>query len=377
MERHKCSGCRAVIIDKKFMNCTGCNQKYDLQCANLSPKRFKALNDENKRKWRCLECNNKVPKSDNTNTLVRSGSSTSNLIAIADSENECMLSGSGGVTLRRKHIADSNTNSNYITEDKMKEMLNADGREVRSVIESCVNGLSGQLEAIKVQCSGYQESLSFVSRQYDELRKELVEFKKLFGSTNTELKKVKEENKSLREALNTQDSRIKVLEGENIKQQQWSRMQNIEVTGIPENKEEDTSDVVLKVAQHIGVAIEPSDIEFAHRVQPRQPGGSTRTSRSIIVRLRQRITKDRIVAAARKHRNLNAKDMGLGGETNRVFINEHLTKENKMLLTSCKQRAREANFKFVWTKNCRIYVRRSEVTPPIPITSSSELSRIV
>lgn len=377
MEKPKCSGCRAVIIDKKFINCTGCNQKYDLQCANLSPKRYKALNEENKRKWRCQECNSKLPRENSADTPVRSSgaaslSDTSKPIDIDVSEGETQLSGSR-VTMRRK----PSPCVSYITEDKMKEMLNSDKQEMRAVVESCVNGLSDQLKAIKVQCTGYQESLSFVSKQYDELRKELADFKKLFSSTGSELKGIKDENKALKETMNAQSVRIRALEEENLKQQQWSRIQNIEVTGIPEHKEEDTSQIVLKVAQHIGLSIEPSDIEFAHRVQPRHTTSTPRTSRSIVVRLRQRIIKDRIVAAARKHRNLNAGALGLGEEANRVFINEHLTKENKMLLSSCKQIAREANFKFVWTKNCRIFVRRNEVSPPILIASPSELSKIV
>lgn len=87
--------------------------------------------------------------------------------------------------------------------------------------------------------------------------------------------------------------------------------------------------------------------------------------------------KDQIVAAARKHRNLNAGQMGIVSETDRVFINEHLTKDSKMLLSACKQKAREANYKYIWTKNCRVFVRKNEKSLPIPINSSLDLIKIV
>lgn len=376
MEKQKCGGCKAVISDKRFMSCATCSQKYDLQCANLSPKRYRGLNDESKQKWKCHECKSKQPKADNSDTPVRPGPGPSVPLTVDDSVGECLLSGSN-VTLRKKASSSSSACNDYITEGKMKEMLKADRQETRLVVESCVNGLSEQIDAVKIQCHGYQESLSFVSKQYDELRKELADMKKQFAATNSELKSIKDENKALKETMHQQSTRIKALEEESSKQQQWSRMQNIEVIGIPEQKEEVTSTVIQNLIHFIGVPIELSDIEFAHRVQPRRSTSSDRTSRAIVVRLRQRVLKDRIVAAARKHRSLNARDLGLGGESNRVFINEHLTKENKMLLSSCKQKAREANYKFVWTKNCRIYVRRNENSPPTPISSPADMVKIV
>lgn len=198
----------------------------------------------------------------------------------------------------------------------------------------------------------------------------------LLGNTSSELNSVKDENKFLKDSLKAQSVRIKVLEEENLKQ--WSRMQNIEVTGIPENKEENTTDVITRVIQHIGVHIQSADIEFAHRVQPRHAASAAKARpRSVVVRFKQRATKDRIVAAARKYGNLSAKDLKMGDETNRIFINEHLTKENKLLLNSSKLKAKEISFKFVWTKNCRIYVRRNETSPPILISSSVDLSKIV
>lgn len=248
--------------------------------------------------------------------------------------------------------------------------------DLKSVIDSSVRELSGQLKTINGQCTDFQESLSYVSRQYDDLRKEIADLKQLFSNTSSEIKGLKDENKSLKQSLTACVSRVKLLEDENLKQQQWARIKNVEITGIPESKDEITSALVLKVTEHIGVALKPVDIEFAHRVQPRSTVNAS-LARPIVVRFRQSIPKDQVVAAARKYRNMTARDVGVGGEGHKVFVNEHLIRENKMLLGLCKRQAKEANYEFTWTKNCRIYARKNVTSPPIPIISSADLVKIV
>ncbi|KOB73882.1 hypothetical protein OBRU01_10436 [Operophtera brumata] len=249
-------------------------------------------------------------------------------------------------------------------------------QEMQAMLEATIkNTITDQLKTIHNQCTGFTESIAYVSTQYEDLRNQIVDLKKLLGSTSSELKCLKVENKTLRGDLSACMTRVKALEDENMKQQQWVRLQNLEITGIPEDKNESTSELVLKVTKHIGVNIEPYELEFAHRVQPRRAESAAR-ARSIIVRLRERVVKDRIIAAARKHRAITAKDMGIGSESNKIYVNEHLTKDSKMLLNSCKQKAKEVNYKYTWTKNCRIYVRKNETSPAIPINSSADLIKI-
>ncbi|KAL4706236.1 hypothetical protein ACJJTC_013779 [Scirpophaga incertulas] len=175
------------------------------------------------------------------------------------------------------------------------------------------------------------------------------------------------------------ESRVQILEGESARQQQWARLQNIEIVGVPEVSSEDTQKIAQKIIEHIGVALCPGDIEFAHRVQPlRQQNASH--SRTIIARLRHRCTKDAIIVASRKHRGLTAREVGLEGDTiklnNKIYVNEHLTKNNKSLLKQCKSKALECKFKYVWTKNCRIFVRKGDSTPSIPITTITDLKKV-
>lgn len=371
----KCVGCKGSLQKKDFMKCKDCSQQYDLLCANLSPKRFRGFSEEKKLKWLCPECVCKRPKSDNNNTPVRSTqlqrppSPPKLLIPVASDESSA---GTSNVTKRKR----SPVSSSYITEDRFREIWRGEMiQEFRSMIDSSIRELSGQLKTINGQCTEFQDSLSYVSKQYDDLRKEISDVKQLFGNTSSEIKVLREENKSLKQSLTACVSRVKLLEEEHLKQQQWARIQNVEIIGIPEFKDEATTDLVMKVTKHIGVVVQPSDIEFAHRVQPRRAVGSSQ-ARPIVVRLRQRAVKDQLIAAARKHRGITAGDVGFAGETTRVYVNEHLTKENKMLLGACKERAKEVGYKYTWTKNCRVFVRKDDNSPPIAMNSSADLAKL-
>lgn len=320
------------------------------------------MSQEVKLKWKCLECKSKQPKFDNTNTPVRSAHQSK----IEEESDTEYLTQECNVTIRRNRSAES-----YITEDRLKEILKSEiKKELEAVLEVSLTRLvRTQLNDINNRITEFQQSMTYISGQYEEL-------KTLMGTTSSVLQSLKEENRTLKEDIGRLTSRIKVLEDDYMKQQQWSRLQNIEITGVPECKEEDNVNIVQKLSQYIGVPIETSDIEFAHRVQPRRAGSST-CARPIIARLRQRSVKDRIMAAARKTRNLNAGSVGIGGENCKIYVNEHLTRENKMLLSSCKQKGKELNYKYIWTKNCRIFVRKNDTSPPIPITTTSDLVKIV
>lgn len=221
-----------------------------------------------------------------------------------------------------------------------------------------------ELSEMKEQMVNMDKFIKFICAQNEELTKGLA-------ATNKEMKNLKDENASLHLEMKTYETRLKVLEEDNARQQQWFRLNNLEIVGVPETRTEVTCEVVLEVAKHLGVEVNPGEVEFAHRVQPRVLASAER-GRAIVVRFRNRFTKDRLVAAARRSKNLTAKDLGLG-DNSRIYINEHLTKLNKALLRDCKMKAKELCYKYVWTKNCRIYMRKNDTSPPQLVNSTADL----
>ncbi|XP_052753906.1 uncharacterized protein LOC128201312 [Galleria mellonella] len=156
--------------------------------------------------------------------------------------------------------------------------------------------------------------------------------------------------------------------------QQRERMLNLEIIGVPEIKNECLKDLTVKVAQHAGVVITKDNIEHANRVQPRQiVQGRPRT---IVIKLKSRLHKDNIISGLRGTRGLKTKDVGIPGEDRRIYVNEHLTVNNKLLLKKVKDKAKTKLYKFVWVKNCQIFVRRNENSPALLMRNDTDITKI-
>ncbi|KAL4720828.1 hypothetical protein ACJJTC_014996 [Scirpophaga incertulas] len=86
-------------------------------------------------------------------------------------------------------------------------------------------------------------------------------------------------------------------------------------------------------------------------------------------------------ARSRNFKNVttsHAADIGYGGDpAGKIFVNDHLTAENKRLLTSVKGLAKEKSFSYVWVKHSKIHVRKNDTSPVFIISTPSDLNRIV
>lgn len=85
------------------------------------------------------------------------------------------------------------------------------------------------------------------------------------------------------------------------------------------------------------------------------------------MKLRSPRRRDELLAAVVKYNKnkekvnkLNSNDLGIAGPRSSVFVSEHLTPTNKYLHAAVRKRAKEANYRFVWVRNGRIFVRKSE-----------------
>lgn len=160
------------------------------------------------------------------------------------------------------------------------------------------------------------------------------------------------------------------------RQQQRARINNIEIAGVPEHKAENLSNVVDRICKYIGYELQSTSIESATRVRsfdvrPDRP-------RNIIVKMNKRLCKDEFLSKARRFRDLDTKRLGFtDGDPRRVYINEHLTPENKQLHKQVRCRAKELNYSYVWIRNCAIHVRKNEKSPHLTIYSEADLNKLV
>ncbi|XP_026330609.1 uncharacterized protein LOC113238100 [Hyposmocoma kahamanoa] len=187
--------------------------------------------------------------------------------------------------------------------------------------------------------------------------------------------------------LNSLDERLKTVEkGQNevcqLKAQiskleedlnsnnQWMRRNNVEIKGVPLKDRENLFDIVSKIGAKIHQPISKHDINFIARIPSRE-----NRVKPIVVSFLNRYLKEDFVAGARSLKSLCPADINLEG-TNRIYINDHLTIQNKALLTKAKQLAKENEFEFVWVKNSKIFTRRDSQSKVIAIKNERDLQKI-
>lgn len=142
--------------------------------------------------------------------------------------------------------------------------------------------------------------------------------------------------------------------------EQYSRRKNIEIQGIAQQDREDLPAIVKNLAAKLCISVpQPDKIESMHRLKAREGKIAP-----IIVRFKDRSERDCWVS----------KRMALKSE--RVFINENLTKLQRWLFWNAKECARESGFQYVWIKNGKIWVRKRQGANAVRIENDSDLDKI-
>lgn len=204
--------------------------------------------------------------------------------------------------------------------------------------------------------------VDLLRQEVEEMKKSLSMFNEICEAMKTEQTRLTSENKALKKENEKLSKRLGETE-------QYSRVNNIEIKGVPCTENEDCTAILQAIGDKIGCPVTSADIDIAHRVPAKE-------GKNMIARLCSRAKKADFVAKARKAR-LTTTALGFPQtEEKNVFVNEHLTPENKRLFAQALDRKKEHEWKFLWTSNCRIKARKDEDSRVHVITSVHDLSVI-
>ncbi|KAH9638118.1 hypothetical protein HF086_014979 [Spodoptera exigua] len=239
--------------------------------------------------------------------------------------------------------------------------------EIRALSEKLapLEGLKDEILAMKSEFADLKSSLS---KEFNDTVKEFS-----VKIINMEQRIVLMEN--MQDQVNQLQSRLEKLEEESDKQDQWSRMSNVEIKGVPQGKNENLFDILSRIGAKIKYNVPKTQINFITRV----PSPQKDRVKPIIVSFCNRYVKEDFVAAARlesKTTPLSTSQIGMPGN-HRIYVNDHLTLKSKILLTKTKKAAAETNFQYVWVKHARIHARKTDTSPVLFVKSEKDLAKIV
>ena len=244
-------------------------------------------------------------------------------------------------------------------------------------------GIHGdEIKALTAELLEIKSSQEFLCNEFDKLKSECQTLRAINKQQAEEITLLKAHSAKLESRGKTEEEKVDVLE-------QYGRRQNLEISGIPE-KGENTNKLVIEVAKLANVELSPNQISISHRLPPKirhSPSRNTSSaqdakfsnsppkSSSIIVRFVSRDIRNQIFSNRNLLRNADLKNFSVIG-TDNIFINENLTHSRKKLFWKVKQKAKASQYKFYWTSNGNIFVRKSEEFGSILIKNENDLNLI-
>lgn len=227
--------------------------------------------------------------------------------------------------------------------------------------------------------------LESLAAEVKALRTEISELRSQVTLTNTSIKEVNDRFENIEDRLTQVEEvgdRVSAIEAvlEKFTQEandkdQWSRMNNAEIKGVPQSQNENLLDIVGSIGSTVNYSINRSQINFVTRV----PSRDNTQPKPIIVAFNSRYVKEDFVAAVRaKYKEVKLSAGMIGFKSNNmIFVNDHLTPSNKDLLNKVKKMAKETGFLYSWVKHAKIYVRKTDTSPVMQIKSEKDLLKII
>lgn len=234
-----------------------------------------------------------------------------------------------------------------------------------SVLEDFKREVFAEFKNHSTKFDRFENSLQFLSDNVDKSNKLIAEVKKEYTELKKENNLILLENKQLKDSVFELKDRLRTLE-------QYSRRSNLEISGIPETANENTFALLQDIGKTIGQGLDNGDVTAAHRV----PSFNKNRSPSLVVQFIYRSQRDAWIASYKKKKVLNAKEVNSIFPNDRVYINEHLSPENKQLLAQVKKRSRELNIRYVWTREGKCYVRRNDGQNSFRINKLDDLEKV-
>ena len=403
----ECSGCRSILGNDSHLGCCTCGAKYDLVCANVASNIYDLMDADHKASWKCPECCSKEPKTGNINTPVRS----TPCLEAKTHEEEAL--GKSNVTIRKRPTKsplkpsqkplktsqkippktsqkttlkpsqnsppkihpspDSQPRSPlpvmepaaFVTENRLREILQ---QEISTAMNSTIKQIvATEFKNIHNKIDGFRDSLEFMSNRYEEMKSK-------FEGDTAIITELKCDNEHLKTTVRDLATRLNIVE-------LHMRESNLEINGIPESRSESLVTTIVQLSKVVESALTSEDIQHAVRVAKISNDNSR--PRPVIVKLRNPRFRDSILAAVTKfnhkdpEKKLCTQHLGIGGPVSPVYVSEHLTPALKSLHAATRIKAREMSYKFVWVRNGRIFVRKTEEHQAIAIKNVDSLKLLV
>lgn len=367
----KCAACGKFI--KGGVVCPHCFSQSHNECIKI-PSGVKVSSD-----WRCGECKSKGNEEKDPCALAQEiqESSRSSLIEQKPQKPAC----------EEAMVLDDTAHNitAEFTEMELQLHTRTLQEEMMSEFNKMQQSIFAELSSFKAEFRTLCSEMRDFKKEFSELRSSLVSCTDRVIAVENRvmlLEQERSEGVNLDQVMALERT-IYELKSELNDREQESLLNDVEITGLPEQKGENPVHFVSVLATAIGLSLNEQDIVFAERsgAVPRPPQGESSSAaarpRKIVLRFSRRSTHDAYLRAARVRRGLSSADLGVDGSPAvRVFVNERLSRLNRQLFAKAREECRRRQWKYCWTKEGRIYVRREHGSAVTRIRTDKDICQI-
>lgn len=226
--------------------------------------------------------------------------------------------------------------------------LSKEFEDFKVSIERKLATVHNTLESVKSAVTGcHPESVNKLQSEIDDIKKAMDFMSSKFEAAKSENSGLKSDNKHLNENNQMLLQKIRHLE-------QYSRLNNLEIRGVPTTQGENCRNIVELLGKKVGCPIKPEDIDTVHRVPTRDIN-----NKNIIVRFCSRDMRTEFLKKARKFRPKTDLLGFSAAQEKPIYVNEHLTSDNKRLFSKALALKKQMKWAFLWTDNCVIKARQT------------------
>lgn len=339
----KCVICEKEINieDDKFLICSNkkCRKCFHPKCIHLSEIKFKKYEKDKHKVWFCEACLDvQTEKIHQRHPATRGFTKTSE------------------TTVAQVHETTSKPDSEPIQMNKITSPEQVNDVKFMKEIHRIVKEIRDEQSNMHKQIKCLTESTNEMKNKMETLFK-----------SNEELKT---ENEFLRKNLDNCNYRINNFE-QNI------LVNNLEICGIAEEKNESINDILNKIDQFVGNVLQEEDVICFYRKHERV-NNSAGLPRPIVVQLRNNNIKRKFMKSCKsKGKNLNTGLVSSQKPVRPIYVNHQLTKLTSFLFMNTKKEIKNGKFKFVWVQNGKVLTRRADSGPIQQIYNINHLNGIV
>lgn len=209
-------------------------------------------------------------------------------------------------------------------------------------------------------------SLELCHNKIDDNRKMMEEQDKKFDNCLKLINDLTTENLALKKRVKSLEERVETSE-------QYSRVNMIEVYGIPEKPNEDVLETVKNLGKAVGMEITDGMVDTCHRLGKTQEG---KPPPGIIISFVRRYDKQKLLQKKKEKKELKTDAMGYKVK-NLIYINPSLSPERRRLLAAAKSKKSEEKWAYVWTTDeGKILVRKEEKGPVTWIRNMEDIDKL-